>query len=345
MKFWLRDEARDTERRTPLTPNGAASLIAAGAFVTVERSDKRVFEDAAYSDVGCVLVDAGRWLDAPRDTLILGVKELPQLPETLVGNYAHFAHLYKQQRGWQDDLARFGLGGSVLYDLEYLTDERGVRVAAFGYWAGWLGAALGLRGWLEVQQDRAFGLVKSQDSRDAFLSEIRALKSDVAIPRAIVVGAKGRSGQGACDLFEACGVAVSAWDKEETVDLDRNSLLAHDILVNCVLLRGSGLVLVTQDDIADPATRLSMISDVACDPLSDFNPLPIYQAPTAWDAPFMRIEGGKYLTAIDNLPSLLPLEASEDFAAQLLPVLHTYPDGVAWQNARAAFDEASAKLA
>ena len=33
-------------------------------------------------------------------------------------------------------------GGGTLYDLEYLTDETGPpRVAAFGYWAGYAGAA------------------------------------------------------------------------------------------------------------------------------------------------------------------------------------------------------------
>ena len=346
MTFWLRDEARDTERRTPLTPDGAASLIASGASVTVERSAKRVFDDGAYRDAGCTLVQAGSWVDAPRDVLILGVKELPQLPDDLAGNHAHFAHLYKNQRGWQGGLRRFTRGGGGLYDLEYLTDGHGARVAAFGYWAGWLGAALGLRGWLQVKRGVAFDAVESRDWRDAFLREINALWQDDDMPRAIVVGAKGRSGQGACDLLAACGIAPTRWDKEETQPLDRPALLAHDILVSCVLMRGPGLVLATRDDLNDPATRLSMISDVACDPLSDFNPLPVYDGPTTWDVPFIPVgDGAAHLTAIDNLPSLLPRESSEDFAAQLLPVLHDYPDGIAWRNARAAFDDACARMA
>jgi saccharopine dehydrogenase (NAD+, L-lysine-forming) len=341
MRLWLRDEARDTERRTPLTPEGARSIVSAGASVTVERSAKRVFADDAYADAGCALVDSGGWVDAPRDALVLGVKELPQHPASLPGNYAHFAHLYKEQRGWQNELSRFQRGDGTLYDLEYLTDERGARVAAFGYWAGWLGAALGLRGWLEARHGRAFAAVQSRDAREVFLSKIRGLQGDVDTPTAIVIGAHGRSGQGACDLFEACGIDTLRWDKDETVSLDRGTLLDRDILVNCVLLRGPGLVLATQEDLVDKAARLSMISDVACDPLSDFNPLPVYDAPTTWEAPFIDVGGGStYLTAIDNLPSLLPREASEDFAAQLLPVLKSYPDGVAWRNARDAFEAA-----
>lgn len=344
MKIWLRDEVRETERRAPLTPDGAASLIEAGAAITVERSAKRVFSDDAYRDAGCALVEAGGWVDAPSESLVLGVKELPQHPDRLMGNHAHFAHLYKDQRGWQDELARFARGGGTLYDLEYLTDERGLRVAAFGYWAGWLGAALGLRGWLEAKRGRAFARIESSNTREVFLSEISSLQAGIDMPRVIVVGAKGRSGQGACDLFAACGLVPTQWDKEETVEFDRPALLAHDILVSCVLMHGPGLLLAKSKDLADPGTRLSMISDVACDPLSDFNPLPVYGGPTTWDAPFIKASDNTWLTAIDNLPSLLPREASEDFAAQLLPVLHRYPSGIAWRNSRAAFDDARARL-
>ena len=44
-------------------------------------------------------------------------------------------------------LRRFRDGGGTLYDLEYLTDENGRRMAAFGYWAGYAGAAVSLKAW------------------------------------------------------------------------------------------------------------------------------------------------------------------------------------------------------
>jgi len=346
MTLWLREEARATERRTPLVPADAARLVAEGIAVTVERSARRIFDDAAYAGAGCTLVASGTWVDAPKDALILGVKELPEAPDTLGGTYAHFAHLYKDQRGWQDEIARFTRGGGTLYDLEYLTDETGTRVAAFGYWAGWLGAALAVRGWCLRARGKAAGAVEPHESQDTFLNDIKALCGDLPTPRAVVIGARGRSGQGAGDLFDALGIPVTRWDKAETADLDRPALLAHDILVNCVLLRGPGLILATPDDLSDPATRLGVISDVACDPLSDFNPLPVYDAPTGWDRPFLRLGGDRdvWLTAIDNLPSLLPREASEDFSAQLLPTLRACPHGTAWRNARAAFDAALDRL-
>jgi saccharopine dehydrogenase (NAD+, L-lysine-forming) len=46
------------------------------------------------------------------------------------------------------------------------------------------------------------------------------------------------------------------------------------------------------------------------------------------------------VTAIDNLPSMLPIEASQDYAAQLLPTLLALGDlqsGV-WARAKTEFD-------
>ena len=64
---------------------------------------------------------------------------------------------------------------------------------------------------------------------------------------------------------------------------------------------------------------------------------------TDWDSPALRVCDDPVLdvTAIDNLPSLLPKESSEDFAGQLLPHLLALDDldaGV-WGRARAIFDD------
>ena len=88
--------------------------------------------------------------------------------------------------------------------------------------------------------------------------------------------------------------------------------------------------------------RLSVIGDIACDPTSDFSPIKVYDRVTEWDAPALRVSGSPVLdvTAIDNLPSLLPVESSEDYAAQLLPSLLALGDmgGGVWARARLEFD-------
>ncbi len=358
MKLHLRDEARRTERRAPLTPSDAGELIRQGVDIAVERSEKRIFPDADYAAAGCALVSPGSWTQAPAEDVILGLKELPPAPAELPWRMIHFAHAFKEQTGWTAELARFRHGGGALYDLEYLTGPDGRRVAAFGYWAGWMGAALALwrlraRDLGEEGPRQGVGAFDTRDDVAAILDDL-ARRADRPV-RAIVVGALGRSGRGAADALAAGGAEITRWDIAETAALDadpaaRTELLGHDLLVNCVLMTGPGLRLADPDDLSRPDCALRMISDVSCDPFSDFNPLPLYRAPTPWSAPFLdlgpngrgeRVE----LTAIDNLPSLIPRESSVDFSAQLAPALARFPDGAEWRAAKAVFDAKSAEAA
>ncbi len=70
-----------------------------------------------------------------------------------------FAHCYKQQAGWKEILSRFVIGKGLLLDLEFLVDEKGRRVAAFGYHAGFAGSALGIDLWCHNQLERYMSLV------------------------------------------------------------------------------------------------------------------------------------------------------------------------------------------
>ena len=51
-------------------------------------------------------------------------------------------------------LGRFVRGGGQLFDIEFLVDENGRRVAAFGYWAGFAGAAVAVKTWCGQQLGR-----------------------------------------------------------------------------------------------------------------------------------------------------------------------------------------------
>ncbi len=94
-------------------------------------------------------MESGSWkTSAPADAYIYGLKELPENDASPL-SHAHimFAHCYKQQAGWKDVLTRFKSGNGTLLDLEFLVDERGRRVAAFGYYAGFAGSAVGIDVW------------------------------------------------------------------------------------------------------------------------------------------------------------------------------------------------------
>lgn len=328
--IWLRAESRTTERRTPLLPEGAQALIQDGYKVIVEKSKKRIIPNEAYKNVGCEMVESGQWTTAPKDAIILGLKELPATPSQLTNTHIYFAHAYKQQTGWQDLITRFLDGGGDLLDIEYMVTEVGRRVVAFGYFAGYMGAALALIHWHNLQTETSPYLDKGLTPFDnaALLHDtIHSAKSPQKAPKVLIIGAHGRCGKGAIEIMERHGAEVTCWGRAQTENIDRAALLDHDILINCAFILGDVPAFLRQEDLAE-GTRLSVVADVSCDPFSAYNPIPLYHDTTTWEKPYITAANQKGtkeidVIAIDNLPSLLPREASEEFAALLLPHLKT----------------------
>lgn len=325
--LWVRAEQRPNEERVGLTPEGAASLIAAGIRVTVEESHARAIPIDGYKDAGCEIAPENSWPDAPLDAIIFGLKELPEDGTPLPHRHIMFGHAYKGQHSGRALLDRFKAGGGTLYDLEYLVDENGRRVAAFGYWAGYAGAAVTLKAWAAQQRNEECPPVGVYSGKDALNAELLAELNATGAnrPRAIVIGALGRVGKGAADLCEAMGVSVTKWDVAETANGGPfPEILQHDLFLNCIFARPGTPIFVPREALTSPR-NLTAIGDVACDPDSDYNPVPVYDRATTWDAPVLRVATDPVMDvmAIDNLPSMLPVESSEDYAAQLLPTLLT----------------------
>lgn len=346
--LWIRAEQRANEDRVGLTPEGAAILLAGGMTVTVEHSRSRAIGIDGYRDVGCQIVAENLWPDAPPQAIIFGLKELPEDGTPLQHRHIMFGHAYKGQPAGQTLLRRFKAGGGSLYDLEYLVDDAGRRVAAFGYWAGYAGAAIALKCWAAQQRGGLAGPVAKYPGRAALLAD---LSDDIAGCRpsgALIIGALGRVGTGAADLCAALGVAVTKWDIAETASGGPfPEVLQHQIFLNCILARPGCPVFVPASAKTDPRA-LRVIGDIACDPTSDFSPVKVYDRATDWDAPALRVADAPPLDvmAIDNLPSLLPVESSMDYAAQLLPSLATLGaiDTGVWGRAKVEFDRHIAAL-
>ena len=346
--LWVRAEQRPNEERVGLTPDGAAALIRVGLRVSVEESHVRAIPIDGYRAVGCDIVAENLWPRAPADAIIFGLKELPEDGTPLTHRHIMFGHAYKGQPAGRDLLRRLKAGGGTLYDLEYLVDDAGRRVAAFGYWAGYAGAAVSLKCWAAQQRDGIAGPVKKAASKAALLDQLAAEMSGLTRPRAIIIGANGRVGTGAADLCAALGLEVTRWDIAETASGGPfPEILQHEIFLNCILARPGCPVFVPASAKTDPR-KLTVIGDIACDPTSDFSPIKVYDRATDWDAPALRVANNPPLDvmAIDNLPSLMPVESSEDYAAQLLPSLITLGNlhsGV-WGRAKTEFDRHIATL-
>ncbi|MEW2919124.1 saccharopine dehydrogenase [Ruegeria sp. ANG10] len=341
--LWVRAEQRPNEERVGLTPDGATDLIAAGIRVTVEESSVRAIPIDGYRQVGCEIAAENSWPDAPLDAIIFGLKELPEVGTPLPHRHIMFGHAYKGQHSGRALLQRFKVGGGTLYDLEYLVNEEGRRVAAFGYWAGYAGAAVTLKTWAAQQRDQECPPVGVYPSKDALNAELLAeLDATGTRPSAIVIGALGRVGTGAADMCEAMGVQVTKWDMAETASGGPfPEILNHDLFLNCIFARPGTPVFVPREALTAPR-KLTAIGDVACDPDSDYNPVPVYDRATTWDAPALRVATDPVMDvmAIDNLPSMLPVESSQDYAAQLLPSLLTLTNlnaGV-WGRAAATYN-------
>lgn len=328
----LRAETAPNERRTPLVPSDAADLVAGGLPVTVEDSPRRAFPVEEFQRVGCAVAPAHSWPDAGPDEVVLGLKEPAGPPDELTHRHVFFGHAYAGQRGGPALLRRFAAGGGTLLDLEYLTDDAGHRVTAFGRFAGYVGAALAV-----LHQRRRLAAPLAATTRPE-LDEL--LREHAGGARALVIGALGRSGGGAREALAVAGVPTTGWDLPETAALDRAALRAHDLLVNAVAPAAPGPPFLTADDLPRPDRALTVVADVTCDVTSARNRLPVNDRVTGWDRPARRLHSAPPLDviAIDNLPSLLPRESSAAFSAGLLPHLRALPGGSpVWDRSARAF--------
>ena len=344
LHLWIRAEQRQNEKRVGITPADTSKLINAGIKVTVEESPDRIISTEEYYKAGSEIAKQHAWPRAPKNTIILGLKELPEDLEIIEHKHIMFGHAFKGQTAGRKLLKKFKAGKGVLYDLEYLTDPQGRRLAAFGYWAGYAGAAVSLKAYADQQNTKGIcGPVSVYGNKEKMADDIKNAFVNVEkkFPKTLVVGALGRVGKGAIDFCEAVGLPVTKWDIEET----RNGepfpeIFEHEIFLNCILAQPGGPVFVTKKQL-NTNQNLRVIGDISCDPDSSFNPLPIYNSATNWEVPVERMEASQTIDvmAIDNLPSLLPYESSVDFSKQLLPLLLDLnrTKNNAWDRAEEAF--------
>jgi saccharopine dehydrogenase (NAD+, L-lysine-forming) len=348
--LWLRREDKAGEWRVALTPAGARLLIQNGISVVVEKSAHRVFSDQEYQAAGASLTD-DHWWQAPAEAIILGLKELAEADTPISHTLIYFSHTFKGQDGAGNVLQRYTEGGGNLFDLEFLQDDQGRRIAAFGYWAGFVGAALGMLGLAHYQQSNSpYPAIDRFDSRQHLVDAVASAIGSQA-RRVMVMGALGRCGTGATDLLRQLGqhIEISAWDLAEfsAVEKPIQQIIEHDVFINCVYLRERISPMVDPTLLAQNR-RLKIISDVSCDPNNPDNPIAVYDATTSLHRPFVRANGSDswpvYVQAVDHLPTLLPREASEEFAASLLPHLLEFLTStqlpMVWRNAKRRFEEA-----
>lgn len=347
--IWLRDEDKEFEKRTPLTPENAQKLINAGYKVIVEKSNDRIFPIEEYEKIGCEIKESHAWIkEAPvsEDVFILGLKELKETDDfPLKHNHIYFAHIYKGQNGADKVFERYKKGGGTLFDLEFLLNKENKRVAAFGYWAGYVGAALSVENFFS---DKPAPL-RHYSSKEEWLKIINNKRQGKRDPITFIIGALGRCGSGARELLDDLELESINWDINETQNGGPfDEIINADIFINTVLMT-SKIPPFLDKKLMERNEHLSLICDVSCDPNSELNPIPIYDIHTTWDKPLQRIESSIdhecSIIAIDNLPSALPKESSIDYSDQLIPhllQLKNAKEYFTWVTAASIFNEKKA---
>ena len=255
-------------------------------------------------------------------------------------------------------LSRFPQGGGTLLDLEFLTDETGRRVAAFGYHAGYAGAALALQAWawqLQHPEAKTMPAVHSYANQDLLLDDVKSKLLDgesnaARKPRVLVIGALGRCGSGAVDLCRQAGIPennILKWDLPETKKGGPFAeIVESDIFVNCIYLSEEIPPFINKESLSSGKRKLSVVCDVSCDTTNPHNPVPVYDQNSTFSRPTLPVPGYNEpplcVISIDHLPSLLPRESSEAFSQALLPSLLQLKDrdqSRVWQQAETLFNE------
>lgn len=264
----------------------------------VQRSDIRAYHDEEYEALGITMAE-----DMSGCDVLFGIKEA-DIESLIPGkHYVFFGHVAKQQPYNQPLMHAMVQKGITFSDYEYFVDDANVRLCAFGWWAGVVGAyntfrAYGLKyGKFELPKpDLKFTMEKLLDS----LSEVAPLCSC----RVVVTG-NGRVSKGAQHVLEHMkAVRLSPEEflqsgeaegrpvytvltlenlvepAEQGRSFDRKEFKENpsayrsrfaeygtsaDVLISCHFWAPGQPVYVDEALLKDPAMTIRVIGDITCD--------------------------------------------------------------------------------
>lgn len=261
----------------------------------VQRSEVRSYADDEYQQLGLQLVD-----DVYDCDVLFGIKEARIDSLIPHKHYVFFGHIAKMQAYNRPLLQAFMEKGVTFTDYEYMVDDAGVRVCAFGWWAGIVGVYYTLRGY--GLRHQRFNLPKP-DKRFTLEGLKLALKS-IPLPAVkILVTGNGRVSQGAQYVLKEIGAVQLTEDEffsQKSVpqlsfavaDVDRLVKrkdgdefswphftqhpaeyasdflrwgMAADLLICAHFWAPEAPVYLSAEDLKNPQLRIKMIGDVTCD--------------------------------------------------------------------------------
>ena len=291
----IREGKVPPDSRVALIPEQVKAINAAGKYqIVVQPSPNRCYSDQEYMDAGCTLTE-----DMAGCDFLLGIKEVPKSQLIPGKKYFFFSHTYKKQAYNQALLQKIIDDRITLLDYELLTNEKGNRVIAFGYFAGMVGAHNAL--YTYAQRTKSFEIKRLKDCFD--YAEATEMYKGITFPNVkIVLTGTGRVGSGAAQVLTDMGIKKvdntaflhDSFDEPIFTQLAPENYVARkdgkayekyhfydnpkehksifgpytsvaDIMINGIYWDNDAPAFFTVDKMKDPAWNIKVIADVTCD--------------------------------------------------------------------------------
>jgi saccharopine dehydrogenase (NAD+, L-lysine-forming) len=333
--IYLRSELNSNEYRCPITPQDVNKLITAGFTIYVELSNNRIFDNVEYIKAGAIITTEPWYTEKFKFGLIIGLKDIPKIEKLSNHTHIYFSHTFKNQKNSELILKEFKSSNSILYDFEYLLDDNNKRLIAFGYYAGFVGCCLGLMQYYTKRKTNTnIKDLKPFVSKTELINQVTICKNfaPLAKIKIAVIGPNGRCGKGVIDVLDILKINYITLNKEE----EKRKLEDFDIIYNCIVLNKS-LNEVWLDKNTNFNKQITIV-DISCDYNSVNNPIKLYNEATTWNEPVFSHNKYVDIIGINNLPSLLPKDSSEEFSEILLKLLLNFNDKT-WDKCKNIFEE------
>ena len=292
----IKERKNPPDKRTVLPPHICRELMHQFPQLTikVESSDDRVFSDDDYQKEGIEVTN-----DISDCDVLLGVKEVPF--DYLIPNkkYFFFSHTIKKQV-YNRKLLKAILEKNIeLYDHEVIVNADGIRLVAFGRYAGIVGTYNAFRTYGLKHQLFEIPKANVHFDQNELVDELKNLKLN---PFKIVLTGTGRVGNGVKEILDAIliqEVSVDAFLNEtfsETVyvqidvldyakrkdgkvidvfdffnnpleyenNFERFTTVADLYIAGHFYSEGSPEI-ITDDMMLNPNFKISVIADISCD--------------------------------------------------------------------------------
>lgn len=292
----LKETKTPPDKRVAIAPKQAVEMLEKfdNIELFVQSSDIRAYKDEEYSSLGLKVVE-----DISHCDILIGVKEV-HIPELIANKtYLFFSHTAKEQEYNRPLLQTFLKKSIKMLDHEHFTNEKGMRLVAFGNWAGLVGAYNGLIAL--GKRTGTFNLKRAVDCHD--IKEVKEQLKNIKVPsKKFLITGGGRVAHGAMEILETAGIkqvspedflsksfdeaVYSQLDPQyyvERIDgseFDLNHFFKNpsmykstfkpftkvaDVYIACHFWDEDSPKFITKEDYKEDDFNISVIADVSCD--------------------------------------------------------------------------------